>query len=132
MRRTPVKKISRLGHEARLGWTLVAPALSVIALIAIFPLGWTFWESLHLHELRMPWLGKPFVGLANYVEIAKDPRFWAALGHTAFFTVVSISLELVIGLFLALMFLFIRLLPMISIFEMRAILPEAQRAEHEE
>jgi Ni/Fe-hydrogenase subunit HybB-like protein len=31
-----------------------------------------------------------------------------------------------IGLFLALMFLFIRLLPMISIFEMRAILPEAK------
>ena len=37
-----------------------------------------------------------------------------------------------IGLFLALMFLFIRLLPMISIFEMRAILPEAQAAEKEE
>ena len=34
-----MKKISRLGHEARLGWTLVAPALAVIALIAIFPLG---------------------------------------------------------------------------------------------
>ncbi|MDB4872067.1 MAG: Maltose/maltodextrin transporter, permease protein MalF, partial [Gemmatimonadales bacterium] len=97
-----MRKISRLGHEARLGWTLVAPALSVIALIAIFPLGWTVWESLHLHELRMPWLGQPFVGLANYVEIAKDPRFWAALAHTAFFTVVSISLELLIGLFLAL------------------------------
>jgi len=97
-----VRKISRLGSEARLGWSLVAPALSVIALIAIFPLGWTFWESLHLHELRMPWLGEPFIGLANYVEIAKDPRFWAALGHTAFFTVVSISLELLIGLFLAL------------------------------
>ena len=97
-----MRKISRLGHEARLGWTLVGPALSVIALIAIFPLGWTVWESLHLHELRMPWLGQPFVGLANYVEIAKDPRFWGALAHTAFFTVVSISLELLIGLFLAL------------------------------
>ncbi len=97
-----MRKISRLGSEARLGWALVAPALGVIALIAIFPLGWTFWESLHLHELRMPWLGKPFIGLANYAEIAKDPRFWAALGHTAFFTVVSISLELLIGLFLAL------------------------------
>jgi molybdopterin-containing oxidoreductase family membrane subunit len=36
-----------------------------------------------------------------------------------------------IGLFLALMFLFIRLLPMISIFEMRQILPEAKAAEHE-
>ena len=88
--------------EARLGWTLVAPALGVIALIAIFPLGWTLWESLHMHELRMPWLGKPFIGLDNYAEIASDPRFWAALGHTAFFTVASISLELILGLFLAL------------------------------
>jgi ABC-type sugar transport system permease subunit len=88
--------------EARLGWMLVAPALGVIALIAIFPLGWTLWESLHMHELRMPWLGKPFIGLDNYAEIAGDPRFWAALGHTAFFTVVSIALELLLGLFLAL------------------------------
>jgi multiple sugar transport system permease protein len=88
--------------EARLGWALVSPALGVIALIAIFPLGWTLWESLHLHELRMPWLGQPFIGLDNYAEIVRDPRFWAALGHTVFFTVVSISLELVLGLFLAL------------------------------
>jgi ABC-type sugar transport system permease subunit len=88
--------------EARLGWALVTPALGVIALIAIFPLGWTVWESLHLHELRMPWLGQPFIGLDNYAEIVRDPRFWAALGHTVFFTVVSISLELILGLFLAL------------------------------
>jgi ABC-type sugar transport system permease subunit len=88
--------------EARLGWYLVAPAIGVIALIAIFPLGWTVWESVHVHELRMPWLGKPFIGLGNYAELARDPRFWASLGHTAFFTVVSITLELLIGLFLAL------------------------------
>ena len=88
--------------EAKLGWMLIAPAVGVIALIAIFPLGWTVWESLHMHELRMPWLGRPFVGLDNYTEIASDPRFWAALGHTAFFTVTSITLELVLGLFLAL------------------------------
>jgi len=65
--------------ESRLGWMLVAPAIGIIALIAIFPLGWTAWESVHLHELRMPWLGKPFIGLANYAELVKDPRFWAAL-----------------------------------------------------
>ena len=34
-----------------------------------------------------------------------------------------------IGLFLSLMFLFIRFLPMISIFEMRMILPEADKAK---
>lgn len=96
----PVRGIE--AAERRLGWLLVAPALAVILLIALFPLGWTVWESLHLHDLRMPWRGRPFVGLGNYLEIAGDPRFWGAMGHTVFFAVVSIALELVLGLFLAL------------------------------
>lgn len=88
--------------DRRLAWLFVAPALAAITGIAIFPLGWTFWESLHLHDLRMPWLGRPFVGLANYARLVHDPRFWDALAHTVFFTVTSIALELVLGLFLAL------------------------------
>ena len=56
--------------EARLGWALALPALATIALVALFPIVWTFWESLHLHDLRMPWLGRPFVGSANYTEVA--------------------------------------------------------------
>jgi ABC-type sugar transport system permease subunit len=88
--------------ERRLGWMLVAPALGAILLIALFPLGWTLWESLHEHDLRMPWLGRPFVGLSNYLAILGDARFWGALGHTMFFTVVSIALELVLGFVLAL------------------------------
>jgi multiple sugar transport system permease protein len=50
----------------------------------------------------MPWLGRPFVGVGNYVEAAQDPRFWSALGHTALFAVVSVGLELVAGTVLAL------------------------------
>ena len=41
-------------QEARLAWGLVLPALLTILLVALFPLGWTVWESLHLHDLRMP------------------------------------------------------------------------------
>jgi ABC-type sugar transport system permease subunit len=89
-------------QEARVAWWLVLPALLTILLVALFPLLWTAWESLHLHDLRMPWLGKPFVGLDNYVEALGDPRFWSALGHTAFFAVASVGLELLIGLWLAL------------------------------
>lgn len=89
-------------EESRIAWTLVLPALLTILLVALFPLLWTVWESLHLHDLRMPWLGKPFVGIDNYVEAFKDPRFWGALGHTAFFAVTSVGLELLIGLWLAL------------------------------
>jgi ABC-type sugar transport system permease subunit len=89
-------------QEARAAWALVLPAVFTILLVALFPLAWTVWESLHLHDLRMPWLGKPFVGIDNYTEALRDPRFWSALGHTAFFAVTSVGLELIIGLWLAL------------------------------
>ena len=89
-------------QEAQVAWTLVLPAVLTILLVALFPLAWTVWESLHLHDLRMPWLGKPFVGIDNYIEAFGDPRFWSALGHTVFFAVASVGLELIIGLWLAL------------------------------
>jgi len=89
--------------EARLAWALSLPALGTIALVAVFPIGWTVWESLHLHDLRMPWLGRPFVGLDNYAEAVGDDRFWSALGHTGLFVVASVTLELAGGLLLALM-----------------------------
>ncbi len=88
--------------EKRLAWLMTAPAIITILLIAIFPLCWTVWESLHVHDLRMPWLGRPFVGVDNYAAIATDARFWASLGHTALFTVVTVAAELVLGLMLAL------------------------------
>ena len=88
--------------RGREGLLFVAPALLTILLIAIFPLLWTFWDSLHRNDLRMPWLGKPFVGLANYGTAAQDPRFWSAMWHTVFFTAVSVAIEITLGLFLAL------------------------------
>ena len=91
-----------LTSDRRLAWAFVSPAVSVIALIAIFPLGWTVWNSLHLQDLRMPWLGHPFIGLGNYLELVRDPRFWSALGHTLFFAAATVSLELVLGFALAL------------------------------
>ena len=89
-------------REARLAYGMVAPAVATILLVALFPLSWTIWESLHLHDLRMPWLGQPFVGLENYVEVLGERRFWGAMGHTLWFAVASVSLELVLGCVLAL------------------------------
>jgi ABC-type sugar transport system permease subunit len=81
---------------------MAAPAVLTIVVVALFPLGWTVWESLHLHDLRMPWLGRPFVGLDNYLEVLQDRRFWGAMGHTVWFAAASVSLELVVGCALAL------------------------------
>lgn len=87
--------------EARLGWALALPALGLIALVALFPIVWTFWESLHLHDLRMPWLGRPFIGADNYVEALTDPRLRSAFAHTAVFVVATVTLEIAAGLVLA-------------------------------
>jgi len=89
-------------REARLVWAFILPALGTILLIAVFPLCWSLWESVHLHDLRMPWRGQPFIGLTNYREALATPRFWEALRHTLLFTSLSVTLELGLGLGLAL------------------------------
>jgi ABC-type sugar transport system permease subunit len=89
-------------REARVAWWLCCPALALVLGIALFPLAWAFFEALHLHDLRMPWLGRPFVGLANFAEALRDARFLGALLRTAAFAAVSVGAELVLGTLLAL------------------------------
>ena len=84
--------------EARLAWLLILPALVTIGSVVMFPIVWTAWESLHLHDLRMPWLGRPFIGWDNYLEVLSDRRFLLALAHTAAFVAITVPLELAIGL----------------------------------
>ncbi len=89
--------------EARLARRMLAPALGVITLVALVPIAATMWEALHQHDLRLPWLGRPFVGLANFTEAFGDPRFGEAVLHVVLFALISVPLELALGLALALL-----------------------------
>jgi ABC-type sugar transport system permease subunit len=89
-------------REARLAWAFCLPALATVAAVALLPLAFTAWESLHLHDLRMPWRGRPFVGLDHYAAALGDARFLAAAARTGGFAAVSVGLELVLGTLLAL------------------------------
>jgi len=89
-------------REARWGYLLVAPALLIIALVALYPLGGAVWLSCQQKLIKLPWLHSGWVGLANYRELFAAARFWQALAHTVMFTVVSVSLELALGLLAAL------------------------------
>jgi ABC-type sugar transport system permease subunit len=102
-------KHGKHGRNRRYGRTrnrgdmiLVLPALATIALVALVPMAWTFWESLFRHDLRMPWLGRPFVGLGNYLDAFGDERFRGAALHTAFFVAASLVLQIGLGLLYAL------------------------------
>jgi ABC-type sugar transport system permease subunit len=89
-------------EERRLARWLVAPALIFILLGSVVPIVATGWEAVHGHDLRLPWLGRPFVGVANFVEAAGDPRFTSALLRTIMFAAITVPGELALGLALAL------------------------------
>jgi ABC-type sugar transport system permease subunit len=82
---------------------LVTPAIAFILIGSLVPIAATLWEALHAHDLRLPWLGRPFIGLGNFLEAAGDPRFRAALVHTALFAAVTVPIEMALGLGLAMM-----------------------------
>ena len=97
-----MKPAGLLTRETRWGYLLLTPALLVIALVALYPLGYTLWLSGRQQVLKLPWLPQGWVGLANYRDLFTAARFWQALANTLMFTIVSVALELVLGLLAAL------------------------------
>ena len=88
-------------RDSTAGYWLLAPAVSVAAGVALVPVLATLWFSL---QRRQPIFGiADFIGLDNYAFLLRDPRFWNALANTAYFTVVSVALELAFGLGFALL-----------------------------
>jgi multiple sugar transport system permease protein len=79
----------------------VFPALLLLSLVTIYPIIYVFYLSFH-RKLLIFDISK-FVGLDNYIFLLKDDRFWNALKNTAYFTFVSVSLEMIIGLGIALL-----------------------------
>lgn len=90
-------------QEALFALFLILPAFAFIGLIIFYPMGLSFVLSLFQVDLTRKGMGTPFVGFANYIDILKSPYFWSSIGRTAYFTVVSIAIEMVLGLFIALL-----------------------------
>jgi multiple sugar transport system permease protein len=87
--------------ERRLGWLLCAPAVVVMLAVTAYPIGYAVWLSLQRYDLRFP-ADRRFVGLANYTTVLGDRLWWTAFGVTVSITVVSVAVELVLGMGLAL------------------------------
>ena len=87
--------------ERRLAIMMVAPSMILIAIVAAYPIIYAVWLSLHEYSVRVARLSR-WAGFRNYSNALSDPAWWAAFEHTLIFTVVSVALELVIGLGMAL------------------------------
>lgn len=81
-------------------YVILAPAMAIIFFFALFPLFYTLRLSFMNQVLTNP--NPPsFIGPANYRRALNDPMFWSSLGRTAFFTIIAVSLEMVLGTLIA-------------------------------
>jgi multiple sugar transport system permease protein len=87
--------------EHRLAFFLVAPAAVVMLAVTGYPIAYALWLSFQRNDLATP-NETAFIGLDNYETILTDRYWWTALAVTLAITVVSVTIEFVLGLTLAL------------------------------
>jgi ABC-type sugar transport system permease subunit len=96
----PKRQLTLRQQDARTAWLLLVPSLLVIVGVTLWPVISTFILSFFnaptgINQVRT------FVGLDNYIGMLNDRTFWDTIGRTLYFTVVSVGLELAIGLAVA-------------------------------
>jgi len=99
----PQKRRSRGLSEKGLAFWMVSPSMVLIAIVAAYPILYAVWLSLHEYSVRTAGLSRwagPF-GLHNYQVALQNSEFWTAMTTTLIFTFASVTLELLIGLAMA-------------------------------
>ncbi len=87
--------------ERKLAYMLCAPAVIAMLVVTGYPIAYAFYLSLQKFDLRFP-DDKEFVGLANYGDVLTSTTWWSDVLTTVIITVVSVSVELVLGMAIAL------------------------------
>lgn len=115
--RTRARRAARL-RESIVGWGFAAPNLVLMSLFLFVPIIW----ALILSFQKTKGFGDPvWVGLDNYSKLVSDPVFWQSLLNTIVFTVVTVPIELIGGLGLAV--LLNSVLPARGLFRTVIVLP---------
>ncbi|WP_428962015.1 carbohydrate ABC transporter permease [Micromonospora fluostatini] len=84
-------------------WLFAAPAMAFVAVLIIFPLGWTLYLSLTDSRGSVR-ADSNFIGIQNYLDVLTDTdRFWPAVMRTGIFTGVALLFQVVLGMAIALL-----------------------------
>ena len=90
-------------QKDRVAWLLLMPMIAIMAVVTGFPLLNTVWLAFTDASLTGQGYDWNWSGLENFAYIIDDADFRAALGHTSYFTLVSVSIEVVLGVLVALL-----------------------------
>lgn len=91
----------RSRSERRLGWLLCAPAVVAMLAVTAYPIFYAIILSVQQIDLRFPDEGG-FVGFDNYWAVLSSKLWWTDLFNTVFLSIISVSVELVLGMIIAL------------------------------
>jgi multiple sugar transport system permease protein len=91
----------RARAERRLAWMLCAPAVLAMLVVTGYPILYAIWLSLQRYDLRFP-NDTEFVWFDNYVSVLRSSTWWTDFWNTMFITVISVAIELVLGMAIAL------------------------------
>jgi len=99
--------ITRNIHQSKLdlilSWVFLLPVIIILLIIAFIPLGYGFILSFYKYKLNMPSIPIRFVGFQNYLEIFTDELFIQSLTNNITFALLSVSIEIVLGLIVAML-----------------------------
>lgn len=82
---------------------LLAPLLVFVAVIAVYPLFFSFYISFFKYRLTDPNQTRTFLGLANYLTAFEDPQVVKSVTNTLVFVFGTVTVEMVVGLALAML-----------------------------
>jgi trehalose/maltose transport system permease protein len=88
-------------RQTRLAWLLLLPSLAVVALVAMYPLAKTVYQSFTDQEF-LALLPTQWVGLQNYKDLWHDTQFRDSIWTTVKFTLITVTFEFALGLAIAL------------------------------
>ncbi len=82
-------------------WPWLLPLTALLVVFTIYPLIYNIWLS--FHEFVPKSRGLKFVGFANWIQLWNDTRFWSALGVTFLYFIVALTIEIILGMSIALL-----------------------------
>jgi len=88
--------------DKALSWLFIMPVILILLLAAFIPLGWGLYLSFFRYKLNMP-SATAFIGLKNYLDIFRDELTLRSLQNNLIFAGLSVSMELIVGVVIAMM-----------------------------
>ncbi|WP_075289344.1 carbohydrate ABC transporter permease [Pararhizobium arenae] len=82
-------------------WPWLLPLTALLVVFTIYPLIYNIWLS--FHEFVPKSRGLKFVGFSNWIQLWNDTRFWSALGVTFLYFIVALTIEIILGMSIALL-----------------------------